>query len=116
MYSGTTAVVVLLRDEKLYIANCGDSRAVMAKRNVYVLRCGRERATQRREASAKTASCPLFLCGRSGQDLGLSGGDPPNPRAAGEVIQCAKVQAGASGAGGRGGRARLQPPSLARAE
>ena len=32
-YSGTTAVVVLMREFKLYIANAGDSRAVMAKRN-----------------------------------------------------------------------------------
>ena len=29
MYSGTTAVVLLLRDDVLYAANCGDSRAVM---------------------------------------------------------------------------------------
>ena len=34
MYSGTTAVAVLIRGQKLYIANCGDSRAVIGKRNV----------------------------------------------------------------------------------
>ncbi|GMH59824.1 hypothetical protein TrRE_jg3217 [Triparma retinervis] len=33
MYSGTTAVVVLMRGQRLYIANCGDSRAVMAFKN-----------------------------------------------------------------------------------
>lgn len=33
MYSGTTAVVVLMRGSRLYIANCGDSRAVMAQKN-----------------------------------------------------------------------------------
>ncbi|GMI19470.1 hypothetical protein TrCOL_g3382 [Triparma columacea] len=33
MYSGTTAVVVLARGNRLYIANAGDSRAVMASRN-----------------------------------------------------------------------------------
>lgn len=32
MYSGTTACVVLMRHTKLYIANCGDSRAVLARR------------------------------------------------------------------------------------
>jgi len=32
LYSGTTACVVLLRNEQLYIANAGDSRAVMARR------------------------------------------------------------------------------------
>ena len=32
MYSGTTACVVLLRENKLYISNCGDSRAVLAQR------------------------------------------------------------------------------------
>ena len=32
MYSGTTACVVLLRNNKLYISNCGDSRAVLARR------------------------------------------------------------------------------------
>ena len=32
MYSGTTACVVLLRNNKLYISNCGDSRAVLAFR------------------------------------------------------------------------------------
>eukprot|EP00578_Thalassiosira_sp_NH16_P007660 CAMPEP_0181117184 /NCGR_PEP_ID=MMETSP1071-20121207/22368_1 /TAXON_ID=35127 /ORGANISM="Thalassiosira sp., Strain NH16" /LENGTH=257 /DNA_ID=CAMNT_0023201517 /DNA_START=485 /DNA_END=1255 /DNA_ORIENTATION=+ len=32
MYSGTTACVVLLRNNKLYISNCGDSRAVLATR------------------------------------------------------------------------------------
>ena len=32
MYSGTTACVVLLRGNKLYISNCGDSRAVLAQR------------------------------------------------------------------------------------
>lgn len=31
MYSGTTACVVLLRKNKLYISNCGDSRAVLAR-------------------------------------------------------------------------------------
>jgi serine/threonine protein phosphatase PrpC len=31
-YSGTTACVVLLRDDKLYVSNCGDSRAVLARR------------------------------------------------------------------------------------
>lgn len=31
MYSGTTACVVLLRNNKLYISNCGDSRAVLAR-------------------------------------------------------------------------------------
>ena len=36
MYSGTTACVVLKRHQKLYIANCGDSRAVLARRR----RCG----------------------------------------------------------------------------
>ncbi|GMH52727.1 hypothetical protein TrST_g13543 [Triparma strigata] len=34
MYSGTTVVAVLMRDKQLYISNCGDSRAVMAKRNI----------------------------------------------------------------------------------
>jgi serine/threonine protein phosphatase PrpC len=32
MYSGTTACVVLKRYQKLYIANCGDSRAILARR------------------------------------------------------------------------------------
>jgi len=32
MYSGTTACVVLRRHQKLYVANCGDSRAVLARR------------------------------------------------------------------------------------
>jgi protein phosphatase 2C family protein 2/3 len=32
MYSGTTACVVLMRHTRLYIANCGDSRAVLARR------------------------------------------------------------------------------------
>lgn len=32
MYSGTTACVVLKRHQKLYVANCGDSRAVLARR------------------------------------------------------------------------------------
>ncbi|KAL9183970.1 hypothetical protein ACHAXT_002056 [Thalassiosira profunda] len=32
MYSGTTACAVLLRDGKLYVSNCGDSRAVLAQR------------------------------------------------------------------------------------
>jgi len=30
MYSGTTAVLVLMIENKLFVANCGDSRAVMA--------------------------------------------------------------------------------------
>ena len=34
MYSGTTAVAVLIRNDKLYISNCGDSRAVVGKKNV----------------------------------------------------------------------------------
>ncbi|GMI13456.1 hypothetical protein TrLO_g4194 [Triparma laevis f. longispina] len=34
MYSGTTVVAVLMRGKQLYISNCGDSRAVMAKRNI----------------------------------------------------------------------------------
>ena len=32
MYSGTTACIVLLKESKLYIGNCGDSRAVLAKK------------------------------------------------------------------------------------
>ena len=32
-HSGSTAVVVLMRDNRLHIANAGDSRAVMAKKN-----------------------------------------------------------------------------------
>lgn len=32
MYAGTTACAVLLRNNKLYISNCGDSRAVLASR------------------------------------------------------------------------------------
>ncbi|KAL7552607.1 hypothetical protein ACHAWF_015844 [Thalassiosira exigua] len=31
MYSGTTACVVLLRGDRLYVCNCGDSRAVLAR-------------------------------------------------------------------------------------
>mmetsp|Transcript_4289 Transcript_4289/g.8276 ORF Transcript_4289/g.8276 Transcript_4289/m.8276 type:complete len:439 (-) Transcript_4289:55-1371(-) len=33
MYSGTTACVVLLRNNKLHISNCGDSRAVLARKS-----------------------------------------------------------------------------------
>jgi len=32
MYSGTTACIVLLKESKLYIGNCGDSRAVLTKK------------------------------------------------------------------------------------
>jgi len=32
MYSGTTACIVLLKEKKLYTGNCGDSRAVLAKK------------------------------------------------------------------------------------
>jgi len=32
MYSGTTACIVLLKESKLYTGNCGDSRAVLAKK------------------------------------------------------------------------------------
>jgi serine/threonine protein phosphatase PrpC len=35
-YSGTTACVVLLRDDRLYVSNCGDSRAVLAKRGTTI--------------------------------------------------------------------------------
>mmetsp|Transcript_36196 Transcript_36196/g.63494 ORF Transcript_36196/g.63494 Transcript_36196/m.63494 type:complete len:205 (+) Transcript_36196:525-1139(+) len=31
MYAGTTACALLLRNNKLYISNCGDSRAVLAR-------------------------------------------------------------------------------------
>jgi len=32
MYSGTTACIVLLKESKLYTGNCGDSRAILAKK------------------------------------------------------------------------------------
>ena len=32
-FSGTTAVVALLRDTDLYVANAGDSRCVLSRKN-----------------------------------------------------------------------------------
>jgi hypothetical protein len=45
----------------------------------------RERRAPAADASELRASLQLLFCGRSGQNRGLSGGDPPNPPAAGEA-------------------------------
>lgn len=58
MYSGTTACVVLLRDDKLYISNCGDSRAVLARRR---RASAPEEATEEGEEGGSLAAVSLSI-------------------------------------------------------
>ena len=58
MYSGTTACVVLKRHQKLYVANCGDSRAVLARRRP---RCGSENGEKQQQQQQSFTTIPLSI-------------------------------------------------------